>query len=46
MAVISTGFITALICVCMSVPYRTIKLWDLEKFKMIGSSEGEMGPVR
>uniref|UniRef100_A0A673VQR1 Katanin p80 WD40 repeat-containing subunit B1 n=1 Tax=Salmo trutta TaxID=8032 RepID=A0A673VQR1_SALTR len=24
----------------------TIKLWDLEKFKMIGSSEGEMGPVR
>ncbi|MGH0127121.1 UNVERIFIED_CONTAM: hypothetical protein FKN15_052671 [Acipenser sinensis] len=25
---------------------RTIKLWDLEKFQMIGSSEGETSPVR
>ncbi|CAM4528047.1 unnamed protein product [Leuciscus chuanchicus] len=25
---------------------RTVKLWDLEKFNMIGSSEGETGVVR
>ncbi|XP_008290300.1 katanin p80 WD40 repeat-containing subunit B1 [Stegastes partitus] len=33
------------VCVCC-VSCRTIKLWDLEKFTMIGSLEGNTTPVR
>ena len=36
----------AFLSVCVFVLSRTVKLWDLEKFKMIGSSEGETGAVR
>lgn len=33
-------------CEFVSVVCRTVKLWDLEKFTMVGSMEGNTTPVR